>query len=202
MDPIERDTASLLKAERQLKQLRESVKKADQSRESESEARQLLVMLRSLMDHVEDTALFEPAHDLLDQAGKFVRETYGCLLERVGTTYYETCPVTLAHVRLGFSVGVVVKARECSICGQDPEDCEHIKGVEYGGHMCSHRLTELALTEVSLVARPAQPDARILRISVPIEELRTALGPGWSPGIEVSCDKCLTPCRGVSRPLG
>lgn len=201
-DQTEPDPAALQQAEDRLRALQRSVRKDGPSSDSETTARQLLATIRSLMDHVEDTETFEPAHQLLDRAGTFVRETFGCFLDRAGLAYYETCPVTLAHVRVGFSVGVVIKARLCSICGNDPEDCEHIKGLHYEGQLCVHQLTELDLQEVSLVARPAQPDARILRQSVSVADLQTALGSEWTPGMEVSCDKCLTPCVGVSRPLG
>jgi hypothetical protein len=60
---------------------------------------------------------------------------------------------------------------------------------------------EADLFEVSLVARPAQPDARIESISVGRNELRKRLGSKFTPGMPVFCDNCLTPCGGVVRPF-
>jgi hypothetical protein len=109
--------------------------------------------------------------------------------------------VSLAHNRVGFSPGYIVRAAECSICHLDPEDCGHIAGRTYDGEVCHRILTQLDLLEVSLVGRPAQPDARIERIGVGDAELRERLGPRFRRGIPVTCDRCLTPCDGVRRPF-
>jgi hypothetical protein len=52
--------------------------------------------------------------------------------------------------------------------------------------------------EVSLVSRPAQPEARLLSVSVPTEALRRALGSKFRVGMDVSCDQCLGDCWGFS----
>lgn len=51
------------------------------------------------------------------------------------------CPVALAHNRVGFSLDFTVRAAECSICGQNAEDCPHIKGREYDGAVCHRVIT-------------------------------------------------------------
>jgi hypothetical protein len=66
----------------------------------------------------------------MDQAGAWVRETFGCQLTRSGTRYSQTCPVALAHNRIGMSIGGTAR-RLCSLCGDDLSECEHIPGISY-----------------------------------------------------------------------
>jgi hypothetical protein len=193
---------------------------------AESVARAALADFAGAMNWLEDTPEFEVAHYRLDEAGRWVRETFGCWLRHDGTTYTRTCPADLAHLRVGMSPGMKNMIRECSICGQDPRSptCRHIKGRLYpttrrlmgkrcslcgrrecahedgepGIALCSHLIVSADLVEVSLVPRPAQPMARIGEVEVDLVLLEAVLGPrGWTPGMEVSCDKCLSACRGV-----
>lgn len=160
--------------------------------------------LRSAMNWLEDTDDFEVAHQRLDQAGSYRRANFRdrCLLEFNENSGYEmTCPVALAHNRVGLSPGYIVRAAECSICHVDPEDCGHIAGHTYGGEVCHRILTELDILEVSFVGRPASPDARIDRIAVSYADLRDELGEQFHRGMPVTCDRCLKPCDGVRRPF-
>lgn len=170
--------------------------------EAEALARESLRALRSAMDWLEDEPGFDEAHSRLDEAGTWVRSTYGCHLTFEDGTYYQDCPVAHAHVRMGLSPGMIVHRVECSICGENAEDCEHIRGQTYDGQVCARRMKDLEVLEVSLVGRPADPDARIHRRSVDRKELAEALGNEFAPGTPVSCDRCLAPCHGLSRPFG
>lgn len=126
------------------------------SEEVEGETRAALAVLRSAMDWLEDTDLFDEAHAELDAAGAYTRQTFGCWLHREGTSYEQRCPVALAHHRVGLSPAFVVEASECTICGQDPATCLHIAGRVYDGKRCARRITKGRILEVSLVARPAR----------------------------------------------
>ncbi|MEC3980419.1 hypothetical protein [Amycolatopsis sp. H20-H5] len=147
----------------------------------------------------EDTAQFEVAHTRLDAAGKLARDRFpkGCLLKFENGQYHQQCPVALAHNRVGMSVGMKIRAMECSICGGDPDECEHIRGREYNGQRCIHRITDAEIMEVSFVAQPAQPDARIESVSISTSELRDKHGDGFRAGMPVTCDNCLSACGGV-----
>ena len=168
---------------------------------AEETARTALAEFRSAMNWLEDTEHFDEAHRKLDEAGSYVRRTFGCQLFQDGTRYEQRCPVALAHNRIGLSPGMIIRASECSICGQDPVTCPHITGRTYDGEFCARRITEADVLEVSLVSRPSQPDARIHAISIDNDELRERLPPEWEPGIPVNCDRCLLPCDGVHDPL-
>ena len=167
--------------------------------ESERQARDALKTLRSAVDWLEDTEHFEHAHKVLDESGRRVRTAFGCQLsfdpER---GYGQTCPVALAHNRIGMSATMLLEAIECTICGADPEDCHHIAGRSYGDKICGRLVTKARILEVSLVSRPNQPDARIHYISVPYSDLRELLGSEFQYGMTVSCDKCLQDCNGVN----
>lgn len=159
--------------------------------------------LRSSMNWLEDTDQFEVAHQLLDQAGAFRRTHFPeqCQLTIRTQGYAQTCPVALAHNRVGLSPALIVRSAECSICRLDPEDCAHVTGRTYGGEICHRIITRADLIEVSLVGRPAQPDARFELVSVDNAYLRKQLGPRFHLGDPVLCDRCMTPCDGVSRPF-
>ncbi len=193
---------------------------------AEELARGALKEFWAAMNWLEGTPEFEVAHYRLDEAGRWIRQTFGCRLTREGMDYSRTCPADLAHIRAGMSPGMKNVIRECTVCGQDPRSptCRHILGRTYpatrrvvggrcnlcnaaacghhdgerGDVYCSHWITSAEIDEISLVPRPAQPMARIYRVSVPTTELVATLGPrGWMPGMDVSCDRCLTACHGV-----
>jgi hypothetical protein len=164
---------------------------------AEALARSSLKTLRSAMNWTEDTPNFEQAHQLLDKAGRYVRTTFGCHLLYEDRTYFQTCPVALAHNRIGFSTGLVARKMECSISKKDPEDCPHVTGRFYAGEMCVRRVIDGEILEVSIVDRPRQPDTRIEKIGLNTEKLRRSLPEGWEPGTPVNCDRCLTQCDGV-----
>lgn len=192
---------------------------------AEQHARNALSMYARSLDWAEDTPGEDEAHRRMDAAGKWVRQTFGCRVERNGTTYKETCPVALAHNRLGFSIGGSAQ-RICSLCGQDLSECEHLTGTAYmvpGGpnplgwcrvclkQQCEHSpdelyrvsvvsmIEELDVDEVSLVTKPRQPEARLLAVSVPIQDLQAEFGDSFVPGMEIRCDKCLSPCTGLTK---
>lgn len=153
------------------------------------------------MNWLEDTADFETAHQRLDQAGELQRRHFRdrCRLTFKDGGYFQECSVSLAHSRVGLSIGGIIRESECSICHQDPDDCEHIPGRAYGGEECSRVIKQFDLQEVSLVDRPNVPDARIEGMSVDIADIRAELGDRFQVGMDVLCDRCLTPCDGVSR---
>jgi hypothetical protein len=150
------------------------------------------------MNWLEDTEHFEQAHRALDQAGHFIRRSFGCTLAFKDREYRQDCPVALAHNRIGMSIGAIVKKASCSICRRDPHDCSHITGRTYDGKRCVRVIEEAELLEVSLVDRPSMPDARILSMTIPNSQLQKVLGPKFRPGVPLSCDRCLSPCGGVN----
>jgi len=166
--------------------------------EPERRARNGLGILRSAVDWLEDSDHFDHAHKVLDDAGRLVRTTFGCKLTfEPGKGYSQTCPVALAHNRVGNSTGSIIEESECSICQEDPEDCDHIAGQVYGDEVCGRVTTKADLLEVSLVSRPKQPDARIDSVSIIRDELERELGSEFRYGMPVSCDKCLQECNGM-----
>jgi hypothetical protein len=186
----------------QLKAAQAVVQNEGATGQAEDDTRAALSTLRSAVDWLEDTDRFDEAHAQLDEAGAYTRSTFGCWLHCDGAYYEQRCPVALAHNRVGMSIAFVVEESECTICHQAPETCSHVTGRVYNGERCARLITKGRILEVSVVARPAQPDARFLAVSVPISDLVEALGPDFEPGMDVSCDRCLSPCDGVSRPWG
>jgi hypothetical protein len=193
--------------------------------EAEAAARQALLLFARSLDWAEDSPEEGEAHQLMDDAGWWVRTNFGCHLGRMGNEYRQRCPVALAHNRLGFSVGGTA-VRVCSLCGGDLSECEHLPGTSYmvpGGtsplgwcrvclkDSCEHseveqyrvsvvgRITEMNVDEISLVPKPANPECRIMEMSVSTSDLTEALGSEFVPGSEVSCDRCLYECDGLTK---
>lgn len=198
--------------------------KREGPREAERDAREALKLYRASLDWAEDTDLEDEAHRMMDDAGRWVHETFGCHVERVGHEYRQVCPVALGHNRIGLSIGGHAAVRVCSLCGEDISECEHLPRSAYlvpGGpedlgwcrvclkETCDHDrnttyrvsvvaiIRELDLHEVSIVSKPAHPEARIHSISISHADLKAELGPEFEPGIDVSCDRCLTQCEGL-----
>jgi hypothetical protein len=61
-----------------------------------------------------------------------------------------------------FSSGFIVRESECSICGADYGECDHIKGRPYMGKMCARIVKEAELREASIVSDPANKHCRAL----------------------------------------
>ena len=166
--------------------------------EAEKVARRSLGLFASSLNWLEDTAEFDRAHELMDLAGRYVRLSFGCQLRWQGEYYEQRCPVWIAHARVGFSPELLIRRYECSICGTDPVTCPHISGREYNGEVCIHKPEGFeAIGSVALVARPAQPDARIQVLPMTVDELKPFVPSEWRPGMPVACSRCLHPCTGV-----
>jgi hypothetical protein len=225
----ERITSRRVEGDRLMRQARALLRKSKHAKgrqRAERDARNALAAYRASLDWAEDSEREDEAHQMLDEAGLWVRRTFGCHLERNGNAYRQTCPVALGHNRIGLSVGGRASRRVCSLCGDDVSECEHLPGTAYlvpGGSVdlgwcrvcceadCDHAPTqtyraplvsiirEMDLQEVSVVTKPAHPEARIHAVTVPLSDLRAALGQGFAPGTNVSCDRCLSPCEGLIR---
>lgn len=63
------------------------------------------------------------------------------------------------------SSGLIVKSEICSICGNEYEDCQHVKGRPYMGRFCSVRLIPSEVNHVSIVDSPANKSCRIVEFS-------------------------------------
>ena len=168
---------------------------------AEQHARKALELYRSVMNWLEDTKYFEAVHEQMDKAGAYIRRTFDCYLAYENGEYSQRCPLALAHNRIGMSPTMLIDKVECSICGQDPDDCEHIGGRMYNGERCLHKLSGITFVGVSLVSRPAQPDARFSEVPVSFRELKEQFGPRLERGIQVHCDRCLSRCDGVVEPF-
>jgi len=64
-----------------------------------------------------------------------------------------------------FSPGVIIKDSECSICGKEYGECDHVVGRAYMGEMCSRHIKKCEFNEISLVEEPANKQARIVTIT-------------------------------------
>lgn len=166
----------------------------------------LRTQLQEVMDRSEfrDPALFEAAHELVDEVGTLLRRHYSesCILPYRDGTYYRECPVDLAHLRVGLSPEIRVLESECSICNLDPEECDHLPGEMYGGRECMSVITKAEVTAVAIVANPRQLVTRFNSISAgTTAELSAALGPKFRPGVQLNCGRCLSGCSGLNRDL-
>lgn len=176
----------------------------------------------------EGTTLEDAEHVNMHRLGRWTRRTFGCELPFDGTKYEIRCPIRIAHKRIGNSIGFIAP-RICSICGRDLAECPHVKGRSYwvrGGpgpsgrcpvclaeSGCRHRpdrlyrvsvvgiIREGQIREISIVGRPADPEARMFALPVDTERLAAALGDEFRVGMPVNCDLCLGECGGIEDPF-
>ncbi len=192
---------------------------------AEKHARDALRIAASAFWLAEDSPLEDAAHEDLDKFGRWTRETFGCALSFEDGHYGQTCPVAIAHKRIGFSVGMLVTNRICAICGDKfPDCCTHRAGLVYqveggpnklgfcrvcGSKECAKHVAgqtyptvqtrivlEAEIEEVSLVRKPAQPEARPTKLPVSLDEIHRG-HPEIRYGDRVPCDRCLYPCSGI-----
>jgi len=64
----------------------------------------------------------------------------------------------------GFSFGALIYDSECSVCGRQYVDCNHITSMLYKDSECYTTIYGADLAEVSVVSDPANPLARAVRI--------------------------------------
>lgn len=64
------------------------------------------------------------------------------------------------------SVGFISKESHCSLCEDDYENCDHVKGMAYMGKMCVEVFKKIhKLEEISIVENPADKRCRVLSIN-------------------------------------
>ncbi|MFH8716686.1 hypothetical protein [Streptomyces zaomyceticus] len=100
--------------------------------------------------------------------------------------------------RVYWVTGGVNERGPCRVCCGD--SCGHRSDTLYRAQVISvvDESSEMKLHEVSIVRKPAQPEARLSEIPIDIDDLANVLGPHFLPGITVSCDKCLDSCAGFT----
>jgi hypothetical protein len=198
---------------------------------SEDHSRRSLAIARRALHWLEDGPLEDEAHALLHEYGLWTRERFrdGCVFGWNGDHYEHICPVTLGHQRWGFSIGFTGD-RICSICGQDLSECDHFVGRWYevtGGpnarghcrvcakqecteHLpskiyrasCMSIVTVGEIHEVSIVGRPAQPDARPNVCQVPDDVVFENMGTDFEFGQTLHCNFCQQSCSGFAEIEG
>jgi hypothetical protein len=93
------------------------------------------------------------AHNVAEGLDGYIQRLHG--LERL-----------LFPPQMFLSSGLVIANSECSICGQEYGECEHIKGKAYMGEICSriiHHISEVR--EASIVKDPADKCCRATSVS-------------------------------------
>ena len=63
------------------------------------------------------------------------------------------------------STGMIVKRQDCSICGKEYEDCDHLIGKPYLGEICHVVVRDCEIDHVAFVENPADKRCRALSFS-------------------------------------
>ncbi|MCW3768556.1 MULTISPECIES: hypothetical protein [Micrococcaceae] len=176
------------------------------------------------LNYLEDHELAEVAHTAIHRAAFMRRGLYGChIVLRDDDEFWTNCSINMSHLRAGMSAGLISDF-ECSICGRMVEDCDHNLGEVYDktasrddedlcsicrATECEHQVGETYATaayanarnvipeEVSMVARPRYPQARIVEKSIDLgpEDPRVRRAAQHN---NLNCDACLGPCKGFN----
>lgn len=191
-------------------------------RSLEDASRKSLERAVDAFNFLEDTDLADLSHQHAHKVAAMVGGLFGCKIEYSDGTYWDTCRLSLMHHRWGMSAGFTA-ARKCSLCGEDIDLCNHILDEQYevqvqrssdgtcsvcGSLSCSHRdgevvmtyphpvLSDFELHEVSMVARPRDPLARVTKMEFNPAVLSHSLGVKPN-GRAVRCYRCTHPCGGL-----
>jgi len=64
------------------------------------------------------------------------------------------------------STGLIVRHQECSVCGKEYGECDHLAGKPYMGQFCSFIAKDIEPDHVALVKNPADKRCRIMQFRV------------------------------------
>lgn len=174
---------------------------------------------------LEDLAEADDAHRLIHESGMFVSRHFDCKIELQDGLWRWRCPVIISHLRFGQSVGFTAP-RVCSICRENivSERCPHMPNQIYrvtvedpehcpcGSRNCSlHKAGSIievyptsliekvdSLSEISWVARPRDPLARIRSISYTPEQMSLFMRAEIPSNIRtIECLHCRQACTGL-----
>jgi hypothetical protein len=191
---------------------------------AESLAREALNSAVRAFNLLEDLPESEDAHRLIHEIGMFVSRHFGCKIELRDGLWRWSCPVIMAHLRFGQSAGFTA-ARICSICRenimsdrcphmpmhsykvtvQDPskcpcrsKNCGHAPGTVIEVEPTSLVEEVDSFEEISWVARPRDPLARIQAVSYTPEQMAVFMGTEIPSDIStIECLHCRQACTGL-----
>jgi len=114
--------------------------------------------LKSSLDHEPFWAEYRANYVKLE---KYIHDTFGCLVGKKDGYWSGFCGRVCRELGLyGISPGMIMRL-ECSICGKDPIDCEHIVGEIYDGYVAVHVARDISFDHISIVDLPAQRDTYV-----------------------------------------
>jgi hypothetical protein len=195
------------------------------NRHAESLSRDALTSAVRAFNFLEDTPEADDAHRLIHEIGMYVSRHFGCKINLQDGLWSWQCPVTIAHLRLGQSVGFTA-SRICSICRQNimSDQCSHLPGQIYevqvvdasrcpcGTDNChNHVVGDIlkvnprslvkeadSLDEISWVPRPRDPLARIEAISYTPERMVIMMRTEIPSNVRtIECFHCRQACTGL-----
>lgn len=157
----------------------------------------LSIAFHSYKRHSRSYLILSKLHDI----GKRKRLLFGCRIPFRDGNYWIDCPVKLSHLPLplGASIGAAT-SKICSICGEEPLDCNHVKGKTYNhvkcitlkdgycniciGKKCEHVVGQfydgvqalnvvvnIKFDHIALVTNPLEVDAGITSIAIDRKDL-------------------------------
>ncbi|MCJ7423533.1 hypothetical protein MUP01_04605 [Candidatus Bathyarchaeota archaeon] len=105
----------------------------------------------------------------------YLHQNYGCDVSTNGETWSTSCyKISKALGLFGISPGMTMDL-ECSICGRDPMDCEHVPGKTYEGKVALKVAKNIVFEELSIVDEPMQLETYIQPEPLTKEKLKQIL---------------------------
>ena len=80
------------------------------------------------------------------------------------------------------STEILIKKIECSVCGKDIRECNHLKGRVYNGEYCCGIVKDMEIKAASIVTNPMDPRCRVVPADSDYEK-------GWFVGSGFSKEK-------------
>src|SRR5207244_582085 len=99
--------------------------------------------------------------------------------------YFSDCPIDGLHSRVGMSAAFTT-ATQCSICGAQDFECDHVPGRTYEERLCFRKNRHVVATrEVSMTPTPDHPETFVQHVGRPRSELEQLMGRTIEPGEQV-----------------
>lgn len=89
----------------------------------------------------------------------------GQQFRRLAVIPFQAETVLFPHIAF-MSVGMIVRQSKCTICGETPGECDHVRGHVYGGKFAGIHVTDAEVRDTSLVDIPADKRCRVERITI------------------------------------
>jgi len=103
----------------------------------------------------------EHTDKIVGWAGDIIVDDIGLRVVDMKIVDQETRAKVINQELQGMSIAGVVTKSECTICGKEYTDCNHLSNKSYKGKQCSVAIKGMCMADISIVKKPINPRAKL-----------------------------------------